>query len=78
MSAGRSAGRDHALSGMLMVDAGGRPMNLAGVGPGFALIDACSIARPFLKDAREWHGNLFYRLIGLTRFRMTCSQGPHR
>ncbi|NKJ46861.1 cytochrome B [Burkholderia sp. SG-MS1] len=53
------------LLGILMVNAGGRPVNLAWVNVGFTLIGADSIARPLLKDAHEWLGNLFYWVIGL-------------
>jgi cytochrome b561 len=53
------------LLGMLMVNAGGRPVNLAWVNVSFTLVGADSIARPLLKDAHEWLGNLFYWVIGL-------------
>jgi cytochrome b561 len=53
------------LLGMLMVNAGGRPVNLAWVNVSFTLIGTDSIARPWLKDAHEWLGNLFYWVIGL-------------
>ncbi|CAB3785754.1 cytochrome b [Paraburkholderia fynbosensis] len=53
------------LLGILMVNAGGRPVNLAWVNISFTLIGADSIARPLLKDAHEWLGNLFYWVIGL-------------
>ena len=53
------------LLGMLMVNAGGRPVNLAWINLGFTLIGADSIARPLLKDAHEWLGNVFYWVIGL-------------
>jgi cytochrome b561 len=53
------------LLGILMVNAGGRPVNLARVNWSFTLIGADSIARPLLKDAHEWLGNLFYWVIGL-------------
>ncbi|RKT22278.1 cytochrome b561 [Paraburkholderia sp. RAU2J] len=53
------------LLGILMVNAGGRPVNLARVNISLTLIGADSIARPLLKDAHEWLGNLFYWVIGL-------------
>ncbi|MFM0720888.1 cytochrome b [Paraburkholderia strydomiana] len=53
------------LLGILMVNAGGRPVNLAWVNVSFTLVSADSIARPLLKDAHEWLGNLFYWVIGL-------------
>jgi cytochrome b561 len=53
------------LLGILMVNAGGRPVSLAWVNVSFTLVSADSIARPLLKDAHEWLGNLFYWVIGL-------------
>jgi cytochrome b561 len=53
------------LLGMLMVNAGGRPVNLAWVNLSFTLIGADSIAQPLLKHTHEWLGNLFYWVIGL-------------
>jgi cytochrome b561 len=40
-------------------------VNLAWVNVSFTLVSADSIARPLLKDAHEWLGNLFYWVIGL-------------
>jgi cytochrome b561 len=53
------------LLGILLVNAGGRPVTLAWVNLSFTLVGADSIARPWLKDAHEWLGNLFYWVIGL-------------
>ncbi|OLL28409.1 cytochrome B [Burkholderia sp. SRS-W-2-2016] len=53
------------LLGILMVNAGGRPVSLAWSDISFTLIGADSIARPLLKDAHELLGNVFYWVIGL-------------
>ncbi|MGF6483948.1 cytochrome b [Paraburkholderia sp. JPY419] len=53
------------LLGILMVNAGGRPVSLAWTDISFTLVRADSIARPLLKDAHEWLGNVFYWVIGL-------------
>ena len=53
------------LLGILMVNAGGRPVTLAWVNFSFTLVSADSIARPLLKDAHEWLGIVFYWVIGL-------------
>ncbi|SMG61456.1 cytochrome b [Paraburkholderia susongensis] len=53
------------LLGMLMVNAGGRPVTLAWTNISFTLVGADSIARPLLKDAHELLGNVFYGVIGL-------------
>jgi cytochrome b561 len=53
------------LLGMLMVNAGGRPVSLEWVNISFTLIGPDTIARPWLKDAHEWLGNVFYWVIGL-------------
>jgi len=53
------------LLGMLMLNAGGHPVTLAGTGIGFTLIGADSTARPLLKDAHELLGNVFYGVIGV-------------
>lgn len=53
------------LLGILMVNTGGNPVPLAGIGVGIRLVDADPIARPLLKEAHELIGNLFYWVIGL-------------
>jgi cytochrome b561 len=53
------------LLGILMINAGGRPVTLAWTNISFTLIGADSIARPLLRDAHEWLGNVFYWVIGL-------------
>ena len=53
------------LLGILMINAGGRPVSLAWTPISFTLISADSIARPLLRDAHEWLGNVFYWVIGL-------------
>jgi len=53
------------LLGILMINAGGRPVSLAWTNISFTLVSADSIARPLLRDAHEWLGNAFYWVIGL-------------
>jgi cytochrome b561 len=63
------------LLGILMVNAGGRPVTLAWVNLSFTLIGADSIARPLLRDAHEWLGNVFYWVIGLHALAAISSRG---
>lgn len=53
------------LLGILMVNAGGRPVNLAWINVSFTLIGADPLARGVLRDLHEWLGNLFYWVFGL-------------
>jgi cytochrome b561 len=53
------------LLGILLINAAGRPVMLAGLNFGITLIGADPIARPALKEAHELIGNLFYWVIGI-------------
>jgi cytochrome b561 len=56
------------LLGILMINAGGRPVTLAGLDLQITLIGADPLARQFLKDAHVWIGNAFYWVIGVHAF----------
>ncbi|MBB2928885.1 cytochrome b [Paraburkholderia silvatlantica] len=53
------------LLGILMINAGGHPVTLAGFDLQIALMGPDPAARKFLKDAHELIGNLFYWVVGL-------------
>ncbi|WP_233867422.1 cytochrome b [Paraburkholderia adhaesiva] len=53
------------LLGILMINAGGRPVVLQGIDLQITLIGADPIARQIFKDAHELIGNVFYWVVGL-------------
>lgn len=56
------------LLGILMVNAGGHPLVLAGLSLPITLIGADALARPVIRTAHEWLGNAFYFVVGLHAF----------
>jgi cytochrome b561 len=53
------------LLGILLINAAGHPVTLAGLNFDITLMGADPLARPVLKGAHELIGNLFYWVIGL-------------
>ena len=53
------------LLGILTINTGGHPVTLAWANFSFTLVGADPLARPLLKTAHEWLGNVFYWVIGL-------------
>jgi cytochrome b561 len=52
------------LLGILMINLGGHPVTLAGLGWQIQFVGADPVARPIIKEAHEFLGNLFYWVIG--------------
>jgi cytochrome b561 len=53
------------LLGILMINTGGHPVVLAGVGLNIQLVDADPVARKFIHGAHVLIGNAFYWIIGV-------------